>query len=96
MKMIQMEKCVSKEKQAAKQQVNCLQCENLHNCGTVNRWLADYGKIKLSKRLSEKSDNSSCLNFSKNTAIGCDSGDALSDMVEISKTRKSCLKSKVC
>jgi hypothetical protein len=94
MKIIQMRKCVSKEKQAVKQQANCLQCKNLHNCGTVNRWLVDCGKIELSKRLSEKSDNCNCLNFGKNAAIGLDLSDVLSDIVEISKIRKSCLKSK--
>ena len=86
---------MSEEKTTVKQQANCLQCENLHNCGTVDRWLTDLGKIKLSKMLEEKSENSSCLDFCQNTAIGSDLSDVLYEMIEISKNKKYRLKQQV-
>ena len=86
---------MSKEKQAVKQQGNCIQCENLKSCGIVNNYLRDYGKVELVKKLNQKTDLSDCKDFSFIAISGTVLRDKILEMVELSKAKKLSLKSKL-
>ena len=68
----------------------CLHCTELFDCGTVNNYLRDYGKIELLKRLNV--DKIDCPDFNFMAISGDVLKRKIEHLVEISKQLKSSLK----
>ena len=81
---------MTEEKSTVESQANCIRCENLENCGTINRWLADYTKVELRKSVQKSSKNADCPNF---TFLAI-SGTVLSDRMKNLESRSSEIKSR--
>jgi len=86
---------VSSEKQAVKQQGNCIQCKNLKSCGTVDRMLRDYGKETLVKELNKTTTIEDCKDFEFIAIAGEILKQKIKEMAELSKAKKLSLKSKL-
>ena len=72
--------------------MSCIQCKNLNNCGTVKRYLSDYGKETLVKELNKKVTLDDCKDFSFVAISGSVLRDKILEMVELSKAKRLSLK----
>jgi len=45
-----------------KQMSKCINCSEIKECGTVNRWFRDYSKVQIKKRLKE---DCLCIDFNQ-------------------------------
>ncbi len=68
----------------------CAKCENIENCGTVNRYLRDYGKTEILKKLN--AENEECKDFSFIAISGTILRDKILEMIKLSSELKASLK----
>jgi len=75
---------------------SCINCEELENCGTINRYLLDFTKSELLKNLTTVNpDDKECPNFSFIAITGEVMKHKLEKMIKLSKEIKQELKSKL-
>ena len=68
----------------------CAKCENIENCGTVNRYLMDYGKTEILKKLN--AENEECKDFSFIAISDIVLRDKINKLIKLSKDKKQSLK----
>ena len=68
----------------------CAKCENIKNCGTVNRYLRDYGKTEILKKLN--AENKECKDFSFIAISGTVLRDKILELTNLSTKLKTSLK----
>ena len=70
--------------------MSCIMCAEVDDCGCVKRWMLDYGKNELLKKLTEQ--NVECKNFQNRPITGSILRDKLLQLTNLSKEKRMTLK----